>query len=139
MKIRATTTIDKPVSDVFPLMADSRNEPQRNSNLSDSELLTAEPIGVGSHFRAVYQGQQCTAVIVEHETDRVVTFEVDVKRMDITGRMSFSPADSGTRLDVDFDLRPKGVMRATLPLLAPLVRRDFPRQFANFKAFAEQR
>ena len=139
MKVRATTTIDKPVSDVFPLMADNRNEPRWNSNLSDSELLTAEPIGVGSRFRAVYQGQECMAVIAEHEPDRVVTFEVDAKRMDITGRMSFSPAGSGTRLDGEFDLRPKGVMKVMLPLVAPLVRRDFPKQFANFKAFAEQR
>ena len=79
------------------------------------------------------------AVIAEHEPDRVVTFEVDANRMDITGRMSFSPAGSGTRLDGDFDLRPKGVMKLMLPLLAPLVRRDFPKQFASFKAFAEQR
>lgn len=53
--------------------------------------------------------------------------------------MSSSPAGSGTQLDGEFDLRPKGVMRAMLPLLAPLVRRDFPRQFTNFKAFAEHR
>ncbi len=139
MKVMASTTIDKPVSYVFPLMADNRNEPRWNSNLSDSELLTAEPIGVGSRFRAVYQGQECMAVISEHELDRVVTFEVDAKRMDITGRMTFSPAGSGTRLDGEFDLRPKGVMRVMLPLVAPLVRRDFPKQFANFKAFAEQR
>jgi hypothetical protein len=138
MKVRATTTIDRPVSEVFPLMADNRNEPRWNSNLSDSELLTAEPIGAGSRFRAVYQGKECIAVISEHEADRVVTFEVDAQRMDITGRMSFSPAGSGTRLDGEFDLRPKGVMRLMLPLLAPLVRRDFPKQFANFKAFAEQ-
>ena len=139
MKVRATTAIDQPVSDVFPLMADNRNEPRWNSNLSDSELLTAEPIGAGSRFRAVYRGKECIAVIAEYESDRVVTFEVDTKQMDITGKMSFSPAGSGTQLDGEFDLRPKGVMRAMLPLMAPLVRRDFPRQFTNFKAFAEQR
>lgn len=52
MKVRATTAIDQPVSDVFLLMADNRNEPRWNSNLSDSELLTAEPIGLGSRFKA---------------------------------------------------------------------------------------
>ena len=52
MKVTAVTTIDQPVSNVFPLVADNRNEPRWNNNLSDSELLAAEPIGVGSRLVA---------------------------------------------------------------------------------------
>lgn len=130
--------VDKPVDEVFALMADNRNEPSWNTNLSASELLTGEPIGPGTQFRAVYQGQECLAVLSEYEPGRGVTFEVTAPRMDITGRMTFAPEGSGTRLDGDFDLRPKGMMKVVLPLMAPLVRRDFPKQFANFKAYAEQ-
>jgi hypothetical protein len=34
-------------------------------------------------------------------------------------------------------MRPKGFMKAGLPLMAPAVRRDLPRQFASSKRFCE--
>ena len=37
-------------------------------------------------------------------------------------------------MDATFDMQPRP-MKLMLPLMAPLVRRDFPKQFASFRAF----
>ena len=39
------------------------NEPTWNSQVSEPELLTGEPIGRGTHFRTVNSGQTYTATM----------------------------------------------------------------------------
>jgi hypothetical protein len=45
----------------------------------------------------------------------------------------------GAVLRATFDLTPLGFMKVLLPLMAPLVRRDFPKQLNSFKSFCEAR
>jgi hypothetical protein len=41
-----------PLERIFDTVADSRNEPSFNTAMTEVELLTPEPIGRGSRFRA---------------------------------------------------------------------------------------
>jgi uncharacterized protein YndB with AHSA1/START domain len=50
--------ITAPPELVFDLMADARTEPTWNSQVSETELTTPEPIGSGSRFRTVNRGQE---------------------------------------------------------------------------------
>ena len=93
--------------------------------------------GPGSTFTTVNRGQTYTAVITEYERPHRLTFEVTSKAMTITGRMRFTGAPDTTQVKAEFDMQPKGYMKAVLPLMAPAVRKDFPRQFASFKRFCE--
>jgi hypothetical protein len=124
---------------VFDLMADARNEPRWNSQVSETDLTSAEPIGAGTTFRTVNRGQEYVATITEFDRPRDFTYEVVGKTMEITGRMSFVGAGAGTHVEGTFDMRPQGPMKLMLPLMAPLVRRDFPKQFASFKQLCESR
>jgi hypothetical protein len=36
-------------------------------------------------------------------------------------------------------MQPRGIMKVLLPLMSPMVRRDFPKQLDSFKAFCESR
>ena len=139
MEITVAEDIAGPPERVFDLMADARNEPAWNSQVSATDLTSPEPIGTGTTFRTVNRGQEYTATITDYERPGRLTFEVAGKAMTITGRMTFVAAGEGTHLDATFDMQPQGPMRFMLPLMAPMVRRDFPRQFASFKAFVESR
>ena len=44
--------IQRPVEEVFDFVADERNEPRYNRQVSKVQLLTPEPIGAGTRFRA---------------------------------------------------------------------------------------
>ena len=137
--VSVDVSIEAPATDVFDAMADARNEPNWNTQVSETELLTGEPIVCGTHFRTVNRGQTYTATITEHHPPDHVTFLVAGKTMEITGDLHFADADGATHLTGTFDMQPKGFMKVMLALMAGAVRKDFPRQMANFKAFCESR
>ena len=137
MKVDATENIGVTRAQVFDLMADQRNEPIWNTQVTKTDLESPEPIGPGSWFTTVYRGQTYTNTITGYQRPSRLTFTVTGKPMTIIARMSFEESGSSTRLRAEFDLQPRGVMKALLPLVRPVVRRDFPRQLAGFKRFCE--
>jgi Polyketide cyclase / dehydrase and lipid transport len=134
----ASVKIDCPRERAFDLMADARNEIRWNSAVSRSELLSGEPISAGSRFLTVNRGQEYEATIVSFERPALLVFAVTGKRMDINARFTFKEDAGGAAVEEHLDFRPKGVMKLFFPLLAPLVRRDLPKQGASFKAFCER-
>jgi hypothetical protein len=127
-----------PPEKAFDLMADARNEAKWNSQVSSSELLSGEPVGPGSRFRTVNRREPYDATITEYDRPNRLGFEVSGKRMDISATFTFAEADGGTELDGSFDFRPKGLVKVMFPLLAPMIRRDLPKQAASFKALCER-
>jgi uncharacterized protein YndB with AHSA1/START domain len=49
-QVEGEIVIGRPVEEVFDYVADERHEPNFNARKSRVELLTPEPIGVGSRF-----------------------------------------------------------------------------------------
>ena len=47
-RVEGEIVIGRPVEEVFDYVADERHEPNFNSRMSRVELLTPEPIGLGS-------------------------------------------------------------------------------------------
>jgi hypothetical protein len=133
--------VDVPVArrreGVFALMADARNEPSWNSRVSETDLLTEEPIGLGSQFRTVNRGQEYTATLTAYKPLDQLTFEVVGKTMKIVGQLQFSELGNSTVLKGTFDLQPIGAMKLMMPLMAWTIRKDFPLQFFSFKTFCE--
>ena len=68
--------VDAPVARVFDAMADVRNEPAWNTQVTEAEPLTGEPIARGNQFRTVNRGQTYTATITEHDRPDHVAFLV---------------------------------------------------------------
>jgi hypothetical protein len=131
--------IKAPLETVFDAMADARNEPQWNSRVTRSELLTDEPIGAGTQFETVNRGQAYRATITTFDRPGRLQFEVVGKGMDITTTFAFTSTNDGTANHATFDFRPKGFMKAMFPLMRPLVAKDGPTQAANFARFVEGR
>ncbi len=117
-------------------MADARNESKWNSRVSRSELLSGEPIGLGSRVRVVNGRSRVRRDRFLYEHPRRVAFDVTGKHMDLTGSFTFAADSEGTML-AEFDFRPKGVIKLVFPLMTPLVRRDLRRQLASFRLFCE--
>ena len=51
-RIEGEIAINRPVDEVFDLVADERNEPRYNPRIARVEKLTSGPIGCGTRFRA---------------------------------------------------------------------------------------
>jgi hypothetical protein len=131
--------IARPPAEAFELMADARNETVWNSQVTSSELVSDEPIGLGSRFVTVNRGQSYDATITTYDPPHEIAFDVVGKTLKIVGRFRFANVGGNTVLRANFDMTPLGFMKVLLPLISPLVRRDFPKQLNAFKAFAESR
>jgi hypothetical protein len=122
----------------FDAMADVRNEPRWNDQVSRSELVSSGSIAEGSRFKTVNRGYEYDAVITIYERPVRLEFEVTGRQLDMSVSFRFEAAGADrTRMHGEFDMRPKGVMKLLFPLMMPLVRRDVPKQMARFKRLFE--
>ncbi len=55
-RVRGHIDIDRPVDEVFGVVADQTNEPLYNPAMTSSHRLETGPIGVGTTFRATVLG-----------------------------------------------------------------------------------
>jgi len=137
VRVTTTTRIAKPPEHVFDTLADLRNDAKWHSRVSSVELLSAEPIGLGTRFKMVNGGSRYEVTITEYDRPSRLVFEATGKP-DLTIGYALEPNDEGTELASDFDFRPKGALKILFPLFSPIIRRDIPKQNASLKAFCER-
>jgi len=137
MIVDVEVTIEAPIGRVFDLMADTRNEPRWNSRVSSAALVSDEPVRQGSEFTTVNRGRTFRAVLTEYDRPRHLGFDVTGDVMTIHGSLDFAEQGESTRMTGRFDFTGHGPMKVMLPVMAPLIRRDFPRQMRSFKTFCE--
>jgi uncharacterized protein YndB with AHSA1/START domain len=137
VRIATRTGIACPPEQVFDMVADMRNETQWSRRVSSAELRTGEPIEHGSRFSIVNGGTPYEVTITTYDRPSRLVFEASGKP-DLTIAYTFKPTTEGTDLESDFDFRPRGVLRVLFPLLAPVIRRDVPKQYASLKALCER-
>ena len=120
----------------FDLMADARNEPRWNRQVSRSELRSDEPIGRGSRFVTVNRGKEYDASISEYERPSRLAFDV-TGQMDVKATFTFAARDGGTDYRATFDFTPHGSMRLMGPVLKPMIAASLKKESASFKALCE--
>ena len=114
-----------------------RNEPQWNSRVSTVELQSDEPIELGSRFSIVNGGSPYDVTITTFERPSRLMFEARGKP-DLAIAYTLTPTADGTDLESEHDFRPTGALKLLFSLLAPVIRRDVPKQYASLKALCER-
>lgn len=138
MKFTVESDIARPPAEVFDRLADARNEPAWNSQVTRSELVSEEPIGQGSRFVTVNRGKSYDSTITTHRTPDMLAFEVTSTPLDITVSFTIAPGGGGSHVVGEYDFRPKGAMKVMFPLMQSAVRKDLAKQSQNFERFCEQ-
>ena len=136
MRATAKTSISCPPQRVFDTLADLRRETEWNSRVSSAELLSEEPVRLGSRFALVNGGTPFTATITRWEPPSHLTFEAK-GRPDLTIDYALTPTADGTELESVLDFRPTGALKLLLGLLAPVIRRDVAKQYVSLKTLCE--
>jgi hypothetical protein len=136
--VEVTTRIGiaAPTEQVFDTLADLRNETKWNSRVSKAELVSGEPIGLGSRFAVVNGGTAYDVTISTYERPASLVIEASGKP-DLTIAYTFTPTAEGVDLEANFDFRPTGILKVLFLLIAPVIRRDVPKQYASLKALCE--
>jgi len=122
-RVSGQVRIAAPVETVFDTVADSRNEPSFNPAMTDVELLTPPPVGLGTRFRA-HMGRTRMEMLVElTEFDRPhrLGSSTTSSMMTTSGTLTFvAEDDATTTLSWDWQVRPRGWRGALSPLVGPL-------------------
>jgi len=137
MEFSAESDIARSPDEVFDRMADARNEPAWNTQVSKSYLVSGGEVGPGAKFVTVNRGKPYDATITTYERPGRVVFEVTGKPLDITASFTISPRGEGAYVESRFDFRPKGSMKLMFPLMQSAIRKDIARQSESFKRFCE--
>jgi carbon monoxide dehydrogenase subunit G len=120
-----TLTLNHCQERVFDFLTDLSNEPAWNPDCSSVEMLSPEPVGIGSTYRGHFRGMGRVMVeLTAH--DRPHRFATRERSHMATGEFEFvlTPHGEHTEVELRMELRPRGPMR----LLEPLMRRKI-RQF----------
>jgi uncharacterized protein YndB with AHSA1/START domain len=114
-----------PPAQVFDYLCDLRNEKDWNPKMRSVQLITAEPIGAGSRYRARWAGSPDTIVNYTcFDRPNEWAAVADSKMMTLRFEARVRPAPGGSRLVIRMTLAPHGPMR----LLQPLLRRRMQSQ-----------
>ena len=141
MRVEGDILINRPVEQVFDFVADERNEPLYNPQMTRAEKVTPGPVGAGTRFHSVMTGAgRATALTVELTGyDRPVRLasRATTAGMDIEGVLLFDDAGGATRMRWLWELRPHGLVRLLGPLLRAVGERQERRIWTSLKRLLE--
>jgi uncharacterized protein YndB with AHSA1/START domain len=120
--VRGEIVIRRPPRVVFDVVADERNEPSYNPTLLSSQMLTPEPLGVGSRFRALHASArgplEMTVEITAYDPPHRIASVTTASWADVDGAVTFEEVgESATRMRWSWHVRPKGFARLLTPLV----------------------
>jgi uncharacterized protein YndB with AHSA1/START domain len=120
--ITGEVTIAAPVSEVFDMVADERNEPRYNPRIVRAEKVTEGPVGRGARFVAEPKSMgakgEMTLEVLEYERPHRLHNVVRSSYMQVDGTLTFQEVDGRTRLSWDWNMGLVGPMRVLSPVLA---------------------
>jgi uncharacterized protein YndB with AHSA1/START domain len=131
--------IDAPIEAVFDVVADTRNEPAYNPDMTRVELLTPEPIGTGTRFRAS-MGRAGTPMLVELtevQRPRLLASHITSSQMEVSGTLTLTEDAGGTTMRWNWQVRPKGGLRLLGPLFGVVGGRMERRIWTGLKRYVE--
>lgn len=135
--IKVSAVIAAPANDVFRFVVDTRNDPLWCANVETVDLVTDEPVGIGSRFRFHQHLERPGGSRIQFDvdveltslSDNSVTWNVDDRFQERVITMTVETGEGGCRVTqvtkASFK-RPPGLARWAYPGLA---RRTFKRQF----------
>jgi uncharacterized membrane protein len=139
-RIEASTTVKRPVSEVFAVLSDPSNTPKWSSGMQTITKTSDGPIGVGStyHSTAKLLGRRVEgdSKVLEFEADRRIAV-AGTSPFPVTITYAVTSADGGTRVEQTVDAEPAGFFKLAQPLLATMMKRQVQGDLDTFRDLME--
>jgi uncharacterized protein YndB with AHSA1/START domain len=143
VQISGEIVIERPIEEIFALLADARNEPLYNPRILNAEKLSAGPIGQGTRFeqtaRSMGRTGRMIIEITEYLPPRRLSLIARSPAMRVRGTETFESVVGGTRARYSWEVHPTGLAVLLTPLLAVFGRRLERGVWDSMKKFMEQR
>ena len=126
--VTVSTTINRPVGEVFSFVAEMENEAQWHTDIVEAERLTEGDVGSGTSYKVTYRPQPMSpgegvVEIVGFEKDRRITSQSDMGNMKATLTHLFGDSAGGTEVTRRIQVETSGMMTVMSPIMRFMVRR----------------
>jgi carbon monoxide dehydrogenase subunit G len=140
----ATTTINRPIDEVFAFLADGTNDPKFSPRVQEIRKTTEGPVGVGTVFASTVKDAGMTTnrefELTELEQPATIRW-VERSKNSITvpdGGYDLEPAgDGATKVTIFNNFEGHGFGKVILPLAARAARKDADPFVGRIKAAVE--
>jgi uncharacterized protein YndB with AHSA1/START domain len=135
--IESSTTIARPVEEVFRFLLDLDKNPTDPG--VESVIKTPDgPAGLGTTFRFIHaKGRETTMQFTAVEPRRRIEFQGKVGPLEPAGAFDFEHADGRTRLTVRVAPNPVGPLKLAAPVVNRTGQRIWDQRLARIKAALE--
>jgi uncharacterized protein YndB with AHSA1/START domain len=140
VRAEVSTTIKRPVEEVFAALSDATKNQEWLSAVSETTKTSDGPIGVGTTYHSVgkFLGRRMESDVTytEFEPNRRYVFETTTP-FPMTAAFTFESVAGGTRVDQVVDAEPGGFFKLAGPLLVAAAKRQFKNDLDNFRDLME--
>ncbi len=140
-KFDVSTTIKRPVQDVFAVISNVENNPKWSSAALESKQTSAGPIGVGTTARFVGKllGRriESESEVTEFEPNRKYSWQSKSGPFPIKGSVTLEQIEGGTRVNTTVEAEPGGFFKLAEPLIVIIAKRQFQSDLDNLKDLME--
>jgi len=138
----AEVTINRPVDEVFAVIADLQKAPDWEIGVLNVNVTAAGPVEVGTTFTKTLKMGPSKVDGKCHNTrfedGQVLAFALDSGPLDCVGEFTVEAVSEGTRLRSTGSGRLHGPFRLMTPMMGARVKRDGQREVENLKALLEK-
>jgi uncharacterized membrane protein len=140
-KAEVSTTINRPVEDVFAVLSDPETTPTWSSSSLESKKTSEGPIGVGTTSRSVTKilGRRLESEeeMTEFEPNRRFATRSTSGPIPFRSTVTFERVDGGTRVNATIEAEPGGFFKLAEPLVVRMAERQFQADLDNLKDLME--
>lgn len=140
-RAEVSTTIKRPVEDVFSVVSDPESSPKWSSAALEAKRTSAGPIGVGTTSRAVskFLGRRIETELemTEFEPNRRFVSRSKSGPFPMEATVTFEAINEGTRVNAIIEAEPGGFFKVAEPLIVSIAKRQFQSDFDNLKDLME--
>ena len=140
MRAEVSTTIKRPIEEVFAVMSDSSKNAKWVSGASETTKTSDGPIGVGTTWHGVgkFLGRRLETDIAYTEFARNRKFALEMTTpFPTTIAFTFESVAGGTRVNQVVDAEPGGFFKLAGPLLVAAAKRQFQNDLDNLRDLME--
>lgn len=133
--------IDRSPQEVFDFITDPTNAPRVVSSVTRMEQITPGPIGVGTryHETRLMNGKEAQAEleIARFEPPSDYAMRNETNGIETIYHYTFTPDQSGTRVDLVCQVNAGGLKKAMLPMVVSILKKEDGDHLERLKASIE--